>query len=139
MPPPKEPHMNSSGVLATLIAAVFVLGACGSEDEPTGKQRATELSADQPLSPSPLPTETAPETPEQTAEDVAAAREQAGETRSQVRMAAKVADAESAHRIATEKCQAVQGAERTACIEQADRELAAVKKSETERVESEQR
>ena len=85
--------MKSRSVLATLIAVAFVLGACG-QDEPTGKQRATEASADQPLSPSPLPTETTPETPEQTAQDVAAAREQADDTRSQVRLAAKVADAE---------------------------------------------
>lgn len=130
--------MKSRSVLATLIAVAFVLGACG-QDEPTGKQRATEASADQPLSPSPLPTETTPETPEQTAQDVAAAREQADDTRSQVRLAAKVADAESAHKIATEKCQALQGDERGVCIEQADRELAAVKQREQERLESEQR
>ena len=127
-----------SRVLATLIAAAFALGACG-QDEPTGKQRATEASAEQPLSPGPLPAQPTPETPEQTAADVAAAREQADDTRSQVRLAAKVADAESAHRIATEKCQALQGEERRVCIEQADRELAAVKKREQERLESEQR
>ncbi len=127
-----------SRVLATLIAAAFALGACG-QDEPTGKQRATEASAEQPLSPGPLPTQTTPETPEQTAADVAAAREQADDTRSQVRLAAKVADAESAHRIATEQCQALQGEERRVCIERADRELAAVKQREQERLESEQR
>ncbi len=115
--------MQLPAIIAAVIVVVFGCAACGGGDAPSAEQRATEASADQPLSPGPLPDEGKPETPQQTQEDVAEAQRQAETDRKQVRMASDITEAQSAHRIQVQKCEALNGAQRTDCIETADRVL----------------
>jgi len=123
------------GIIAAVIVVLFGCAACGGGDSPSAGQRATEASADQPLSPGPLPDEGKPETPEQTARDVEEAQRQAETGREQVRMASDLTEAHSAHRIQVQKCEALSGAERTSCIATADRTLEEAREREKKELE----
>lgn len=126
--------MQLPGSIA-LITVVLFVAACGGEDSVSAQQRATEASADQPLSPGPMPDEGKPETPEQTERDVAEAQRQAETGREQVRMASDISEAQSAHSIEVQKCEALSGAERARCIQTADRALEEAREREKKELE----
>lgn len=123
--------------LRIIAAVILVLGcaACGGDDSASAQQRATEASADQPLSPGPMPDEGKPETPQQTERDVEQAQRQAETDREQVRMASGITEAQSAHRIQVQRCEALSGAERTNCIATADRVLEEAREREKKELE----
>jgi|SRR6185312_12972915 len=115
--------MKSASLLALFAALALTLGGCGSDHSTP-----TDRSAGQPTNPYPEPGEkapgdTAPESPAQTRQDVATAEQQAADTRAQNEHATSVAEAESAHRVQVEKCQALGAPAQTDCIAKADAAL----------------
>jgi hypothetical protein len=107
-----------------LLTLAGMLIACGDRSK-SADQRAVDHSAGQPSNPAPdQPLENSAS---ETRQDVAAAQENARVARAQTDAAADVVEAESAHRVAIAKCEALSGSARTDCIARADRQLERVK------------
>jgi hypothetical protein len=123
---------------AVLMFAAFLLCTGCGEDTNLAEQNATERSAGQPNDP--YPEAEAPqgaESPDQTARDVLAAREEGRDAERQTNAAAEVVEADSHRRVELERCDALQEQEREQCIAQANADFERVKERVRRRLDAE--
>jgi hypothetical protein len=121
---------------AILMFAVFLLCAGCGEETNLAEQNATERSAGQPNDPYPeQEAANGPETPDETARDVLAAREQGREAERQTNAAAEVVEADSRRQVEVERCHALPQQEQEQCIARANAAFERVKERVRQRLD----